>query len=367
MVRSRRLLLVTLVLIAPSGAGLAVHVAAQSSGAPRPMSIVDLLNVPKLADPQLSPDGREVIYTLGEADWKSGRRISHVWRASVDGGDPVQLTSGADGENTPRWSPDGKTIAFTAKRGDNEFAQIYLLPIDGGEARQLTTHASAVSEISWTPDATALIFKAADAKTADDKARERVKDDVYAYDENYKQTHLWKVTVEQKAETRITDGDFSVTAYDLSEDGRKIVYLRAPTPLLGSGDESEVWAANADGAGAVQLTKNTVQENSPAISPDNAQVLFISQANAKFDTYYNGRLFVVPAGGGPARALVGENEPYDVDNAIWSKDGKSIYMLVNLGVHEEIFVVPASGGKPRQITDGKHNIGAFSQTADRFV
>ena len=80
MVRSRRLLLVTVALIAASGAVPAVHVAAQSPATARPMGIVDLLNVPRLADPQLSPDGREVIYTLGEADWKSGRRISHVWR-----------------------------------------------------------------------------------------------------------------------------------------------------------------------------------------------------------------------------------------------------------------------------------------------
>ena len=65
------------------------------------------------------------------------------------------------------------------------------------------------------------------------------------YDENYKQTHIWKVTVASKAESRITDGDFSVTDYELSEDGRKMTSLRAPTPLLGDGDRSEVWVANA--------------------------------------------------------------------------------------------------------------------------
>jgi dipeptidyl aminopeptidase/acylaminoacyl peptidase len=194
--------------------------AAQS---PRAMGLVDLLNVPRLADPRVSPDGRDILFTRAESDWKAGKRISHIWRARIGATAAVQLTSGADGENAPRWSPDGKTIAFTSKRGDNEFAQIYLLPVDGGEARQLTTHASAVSEISWSPDGASLYFSAADAKTADEKARDRLRDDVYAYDENYKQTHLWKVAVATKTEAAITSGSFSMTSYSLSDDGKKVV------------------------------------------------------------------------------------------------------------------------------------------------
>src|SRR5262245_35744156 len=83
---------------------IAVSASAQS---PRPMSIVDLLSVPRLADPELSPDGRDVVFTKNEADWKSGKRIAHVWRVRADGNSaPVQLTNGAEGESDPHWSPD---------------------------------------------------------------------------------------------------------------------------------------------------------------------------------------------------------------------------------------------------------------------
>src|SRR5205085_10369661 len=124
-------------------------------------------------------------------------------------------------------------------------------------------------------------------------------------------------------------------------------------------EESEVWIAAADGSGAVQLTKNAVPETGARVSPDGTQVLFLSGSNAQFQSYYNGRVFVVPASGGAARPIAGEKESLDVDRAIWSHDGKSIYFLANLGVHEELFVVPAAGGAPKALTDGKHGIGAL--------
>src|SRR5262245_3127499 len=92
----------------------------------RVMTLVDLLNVPNLTDPQLSPDGRRVVYVLARADWSANKRISHLWRVNADGTSEMAITSGQDGETGPRWSPDSQTIAFLAKRGADEATQIYL-------------------------------------------------------------------------------------------------------------------------------------------------------------------------------------------------------------------------------------------------
>src|SRR5207244_11351373 len=124
-----------------------------------------------------------------------------------------------------RWSPDGKTVLFLRD------GQILLLATDGGEARALTAHATSVSAPAWAPDGTAVYFIAAEPKSADERDRDRLKDDVYALDENYKQRQLWKATVASGTEQRLTEGDSSVIEYRVSRDGRRIALHRAPTPL----------------------------------------------------------------------------------------------------------------------------------------
>ena len=94
-------------------------VAAQSAP-----GIVDLVNLPTVSSPQLSPDGTELLYVRSDADWEDNRTVGHIWRIGVDGSGEIRLTSGEDGEADPRWSPDGTRIVFTATRGDDGAAQI---------------------------------------------------------------------------------------------------------------------------------------------------------------------------------------------------------------------------------------------------
>ncbi len=146
--------------------------------------------------------------------------------------------------------------------------QIYVLSNSGGEARALTNHASAVSNITWSPDGSLIYFRAPDPKTEQQKARDKLKDDVFLFDEDYQQQHLWSISVSSRAEHRITDGKYSVTSYQLSRDGRKIAFHRAPTPLLEDMDQSEVWVMDADGGGGRQITRNKVAEGGAEVSPD---------------------------------------------------------------------------------------------------
>ena len=346
------------ILVAPAAAAFS---SVAWSQAKRPMTIVDLINVPSLRSPQLSPDGKQVLYVLGEADWKENKRINHIWRINTDGTDPVQMTNGEEGENAPRWSPDGKWIAFIAARDESEAEdddQVFLLSNTGGEAQPLTEHETPVGSIQWSPNGEFIYFIANEPETDEEKQRKEAKDDVYAFDEDYKQRHLWKIGVADKKETRITEGDFSVRGYELSRDGTLIAHHRAPTPLYDDSDEGEVWVMGGDGSGAKRLTNNTVSEGGAELSPDNSTVLFTSGSSEQWDTYYNSKIFLVPAAGGQHRLLL-KDAPYSVRGGTWSGDGKSIHFSAQTGVRTEIFAVDVATEKVTQITKGDHSFRGF--------
>ncbi len=325
----------------------------------RPMTILDLIAVPGVGDPQISPDGSQILYVKTDADWGEDRTISHIFRVHADGSGTVQLTYGKEGQSSPRWSPDGRHVAFTANRDDAEGTQIYLLSAGVGEARRLTTHATSVNSIEWSPDGRFIYFLASEPLTPEEKKKQEIGDDVYAFDENYKQIHLWKVAVDSGEETRITEGDFTVSQYDLSPDGSMVSHMRAPSPLYGDAQEGEVWVMGAGGEGALRLTNDTVPESNPQLSPDNRWVLFTADSNQDFDFYYNDKIFLVPAGGGEARVLL-PDLPYEVTGAAWSADGASIFFTANTGVREDLFRVNVESREMTRLTEGDHAVGSWS-------
>jgi len=325
----------------------------------RGRTFVDSIEQAVVGGPQLSPDGKQILFTIDRADWKQNRRLGHIYRVNADGTGQVQLTFGERGENGPRWSPDGKTIAFTTRRDPDTANQIYLLNVDGGEARRLTSHPTAPGSLTWAPDGKSIYFVAADDKTADEKEKDRVRDDVYTFEENnFKQRHIWTTDLDGKTK-RITEGDFNVSSYELSADGKRIAMQRMPSPLLEFSDRGEVWVMDANGSNAKQLTKNIVPEGGASLSPDGSTVMFTSGATEAGDIYYNDKIFLVPAAGGPAKILL-PNVDYGVENAQWSKDGKSIYFTANMGVHNEIMKVTVANREVAQLTRGDHSIGSWT-------
>ena len=214
---------------------------------------------------------------------------------------------------------------------------------------------SSIDSVSWTPDSSAIYFLADDPKTDEEKKKEKLQDDVFMFDEDKKHKHLWHQAVDAEEATRLTEGDFTIRNYQLSRDGEQIVVQRAPTPLLNSIFEAELWLIDADGQNWRQLTDNDDAESAPEISPNGDSILYISDVNAAGDPYYNGNLFVVSVDGDEPRMLLPE-VPWEIDDASWSDDGRSIYVVANTGVRSNLYEVNLDSERIRQVTEGDHTI-----------
>src|SRR5579883_1401831 len=150
MERSAILLVVLLLLAAP---------AAVYAEGKRPMTIDDLFRFKRVSDPQISPDGKLVVYVVGTVDLDGNKSFSTLWLASTDKGEPRQLTNTTKKDRHPRWSPDGKHILFESNRsGDN---QLWIIDLTGGEARQLTTISTEAGNGIWSPDGKHIAFVSA--------------------------------------------------------------------------------------------------------------------------------------------------------------------------------------------------------------
>ncbi len=231
----------------------------------------DLYRIELLFEPRLSPDGKHVIYRIQRVERKTEKKFSNLWLVPVEGGAPRQFTHGDQSDTSPRWSPDGKIIAFLSNRSNKDKpAQIFLIPFDGGEARKLTSIEGEIGEISWSPDGRKLLCT---VRKTDADVLEREKD-------------------EQKKKLGVVARHYDRLFYKLDGYG----YLPK--------ERTHIWIIDVRTGKGRQITDHPVwDEVNPAFSPDGQSIAFLSNRTADPDQEELDDLFLQPVSGGEARKL----------------------------------------------------------------
>ncbi|MGD0040431.1 MAG: S9 family peptidase [Isosphaeraceae bacterium] len=275
----------------------------------RPMTIDDLLAIKSVSDPQISPDGESVVYVVSELDRATDKTDSTLWLIPTAGGEPKRMTTAPGTNNHPRWSPDGKTLAFVSSRGGS--AQVWLLPVEGGEARQLTKLPIDVSGPIWSPRGDRIAFAAEvypgttpEQTAAKDKEKEASKSKVRTFDhlmirhwnawDEGKKSHLFVADANTgvardltpKLEVNTPPAPFGgSTDYAWSPDGKELAFTAEPVKDLAWSTNTDIWTVPADGGELKNLTaSNPAADAQPSYSPDGTMLAYVSQARPGFES-----------------------------------------------------------------------------------
>ena len=257
---------------------LAVSLQAAEPGR-RAITPEDIVNIRQVSEPQITPNGKLVAFVITEpADTSKAdeARNSDIWILPADGNTPPRRYAfGPKQEIVPRWSPDGKYLAFLSNRGEDDKNEIYVMSAYGGEAEALTNIKEGVDLFKWDRDSHNITFISKDSLTTEEENRNKAKDDDRVLDENIKHARLYRIDLVSRMVTLLTPENESVTDFNYSPDGSKIAFEVAPTPKL---DDvyyrSKLMVMNRDGS-----DKKTISEKSCGNirwSPEGDKILYFT-------------------------------------------------------------------------------------------
>ena len=357
----------------------ATSLMAQSS-AKRTLSLDDQHKILQVGDPQCSPDGKWIAYTLGTTDTTADKRDTDVWMVSWDGTQNIRVTSSPESENAPKWSPDGKYLSFLSSRtGKAKGNQVWLLDRRGGEAQQLTDVKGRIGSYDWSPDSKRLVLtlteveedpKSKDAKPGEEKPKPIVidryhfKQDGQGYLTGPFRARIYFFDVATKKLDALGKDVFDESGPVFSPDGKWVAFTsRREGPDPDRGNNSDVYVAEAKpGADVRRLTTNPGPDQGPvAWSPDSKLIAYMQgNADPVIGAYNMFKLALVPVDGG-APKVVTEALDRGVSNPRFNEDGRSVNFLVI----DDRSVYPArvsvTGGQVERLLTGPRVVGPISR------
>ena len=362
----RRISLLMLVVLV----GITVSVGAQS----HPFSVLDMQAMDRVSDPQVSPDGRLILFGIRKTDVEADRGRTDLYLVGVDGSNMKQLTTDPAGDFNGRWAPDGKSIYFLSTR--SESSQVWRIGISGGEAEQITDEVLDVGNLMVAPNGQLLgytmeVYPGMSPAATKDKldAIEQQQTSGMIYDRIFirhwdtwkdgRRSHLFVKPVDEGAAVdvmREMDADTPSKPFGGGEefvfapDSRAVVFaardVGAEEPWS---TDFDLYRAGVDGMGepVCLTTGNKAWDTMPSFSPDGKRLAYLAMTRA---TYESDRFRIVLRDGvdGADRVLT-ENWDRSVGGFCWAPDGKTIYATAGNVGHTSLFAVDVASGQVRTV------------------